>query len=62
MYTHGHYLKVKTIILDSEWSKDAIGSKLLSKLIFFFIIKWTHHITTLEVITRNNTLKLKTLH
>lgn len=35
MYTHGHYLKVKTIILDSEWSKDAIDSKIIFKPFFY---------------------------
>jgi len=35
MYTHGHYLKVKTIILDFEFNRDAIDSKIIFKSIFY---------------------------
>lgn len=41
MYTHGHYLKVKTIILDSEWSKDTIDSKIIFKS--FFYLRFLSH-------------------
>jgi len=35
VYTHEYYLKVKTIILDFEWSKDAVGSKIIFKPFFY---------------------------